>query len=117
MSWVAKLVLTGAAAQTLVAVAAFAAGGLLALLAALVGSTVALGAQIAAVAVLRPGMKAAAPEFNRRWATGIAARVASFALVAALMLGLKTTLPPLWTAVGYLTVLLSLLFAETRFLR
>lgn len=117
MSWVAKLALTGAAVETLVAGAAYAAGGLIALLAALVGGAVAFGAQIAAVAVLRPGMDAAAPEFNRRWARGIATRAASLALVAALILGLKTTLPPLWTAVGYLTVLLSLLFAETRFLR
>ncbi|MEK6767672.1 MAG: hypothetical protein AABY85_01645 [Gemmatimonadota bacterium] len=117
MSWFAKIVLTGAVVEGAVAVVAFAMAGVTALAASLVGSAVALGAQVAAVASLRPGMKAPVGEFSRRFVASMAARAVSFAIVAAAMIGLKTVLPPIWVAAGYLTVLLSLLFAETKFLK
>lgn len=116
MNWLAKIVMTGAVVEGLVAVAAFVVAGPMALVASLVGSGVALTAQVAAVASLRPGMTAQAAEFNRRWAASVIARAVSFAIVAAVILGFKAVLPPIWVAAGYLTVLLSLLFAETKFL-
>ena len=116
MSWFAKIVLVGAVVEAAVAATAFLVAGPMALVASLVGSGVAFGAQVAAVAGLRPGMTAQAAEFNRRWAASVIARAVSFAIVAAVILGFKAVLPPLWVATGYLTVLLSLLFAETKFL-
>jgi hypothetical protein len=107
----------GAAVEVAVAVAAFLVDGAMALVAALVGSGPALAAQIAAVGLLRPAMSAGQGEFSRRWAMGMAIRGASFAVVAVIMVVLKDVLPPAWTAAGYLTVLLSLLLTETRFLR
>lgn len=117
MNWIARLVATGLGVEMAVAGVAFASGGSPALAAALAGGGVALGAQVAAVVVLRPAMSAQGPVFNRRWALGVAARAASFLMVAVLILTFDDALPPVWTAMGYLAVLLSLLFAETRFLR
>lgn len=116
MTWLAKILMTGAVVEGLVAALAFVMAGPMALVASLVGSGLALGAQVVAVASLRPGMTARAAEFNRRWAASVIARAVSFAIVAGVILGLKTMLPPVWVAAGYLTVLLSLLFAETKFL-
>jgi prolipoprotein diacylglyceryltransferase len=61
-------------------------------------------------------MKAQTPEFVRRWASGIAIRGASTLVVVGLALATRAVLPPLWMAVGFLAVLLTLLYAETRFL-
>ncbi len=116
MSWFAKIVLTGAVVEGAVAVVAFAMAGVMALAASLVGSAVAFGAQVAAVASLRPGMAAPAGEFNRRFVATIAARAVSLVIVVAVLIGFNAVLPPLWVAAGYLTVLLSLLFAENKFL-
>jgi len=82
-----------------------------------IGGGVALGAQLWAVALLRPKMGAPTPEFMGRWLGGIAIR---FVAVGALMIWAAThraSLPPLPAALGYLGVLLPLLFLETRFLR
>lgn len=116
MSWFAKIVLTGAVVEGVVAVLAFALAGPMALVASFVGSGIAFGAQVAAVASLRPGMAAPAGEFNRRFVATIAARAVSFVIVVVVLIGFNAVLPPLWVAAGYLTVLLSLLFAETKFL-
>jgi hypothetical protein len=116
VNWFAKIIVTGAAVEGVVAVLAVAMAGPMALAASLVGSGVAFGAQVAAVATLRPGMTAQAGEFSRRFVATMVARAVSFLVVAAVILGFKTVLPPVWVAAGYLTVLLSLLFAETKFL-
>ena len=99
-------------------------GGGLIVAAALIGGTpaaiggcVALVAQGWAVALLRPKMGAPTPEFMGRWLGGIAIR---FVAVGALMIWAAThraSLPPLPAALGFLGVLLPLLFLETRFLR
>lgn len=94
----------------------FAGGGITAMVAALIGASIASAAQIAAVVLLRPAMQARQVTFQQRWVLGMAVRFASFILLAALMIVTKTTLPPLWVACGYLGTLLVLLFAETRFL-
>jgi predicted transporter len=82
-----------------------------------IGGGVALVAQVWAVALLRPKMGAPTPEFMGRWLGGIAIR---FVAAGALMVWAAThraSLPPLPAALGYLGVLLPLLFLETRFLR
>ena len=117
MSWSARLVLPGLALAALIAgVAALARGGDAALAAAC-GSLLALVAQGAAVALLRPAMSARTPEFMQRWAAGLAVRGASLLLLVALMLLARRMYPILWMAAGYLGVMLPLLFTETRFLK
>jgi len=117
VSWSARLVFPGLALAALLAgVAAVARGGNAAV-AAGCGSLLALAAQVAAVALLRPAMGARTPEFVRRWAAGLGVRGASLVLLVALMLLARRTFPILWMAAGYLGVMLPLLFTETRFLK
>ena len=99
------------------ALAAFFKAGPLAMAAAFAGSGVALGAQVVAIVLLRPGMRSPSGEFVKRWAGGMAARGASFIVVAMVILGARHMLPPVWVAAGYLVMLLTLLFAETVFLK
>ena len=77
---------------------------------AAIGGGVALIAQLWAVALLRPKMRAPNPEFMARWLGGMGIRVLGIGVV----LIVSATLPAL---LGYLGVLLPLLFLETRFLR
>ncbi len=116
MSWVARMALVGGAAWLVVAVLALTQAGGAGLLAALGGGAVAAAAQVWAVSLLRPGMAAATPVFVRRWVSGIAIRGAAALLVVVLVLVTKAVLPPLWVVLGFFGVLLTLLYAETRFL-
>src|SRR5437867_2879546 len=75
-----------------------------------IGGGVAVIAQLWAVALLRPKMRAPNPEFMARWLGGMGIRVLGIGVV----LIVSATLPAL---LGYLGVLLPLLFLETRFLR
>lgn len=77
---------------------------------AVIGGAIALGAQVWAVALLRPAMRAPNAAFMSRWLGGMAIRLA--ALAATLVLS-----PTLPASIGFLGVLLPLLFLETRFLR
>jgi len=77
---------------------------------AAIGGGVALLAQLWAVALLRPRMRAPNPEFMARWLGGMGIRLLGVGAV----LIVSATLPAL---LGYLGVLLPLLFLETRFLR
>jgi hypothetical protein len=78
---------------------------------------VAVVAQLGAVAALRPVMGANQPAFVARWLAGMALR----ALAAGLLLFVAAThpaaLPPLNASLGFLGVLLPLLFLETKFLQ
>ena len=116
MNWVMRMALVGSAAELVVALIAMVGAGAVGLVAALVGGGIATSAQVAAVALLRPGMKAGTPEFLRRWASGIAIRGGSALVLVAVVFATRAVLPPLWTALGFLAVLLTLLYAETRFL-
>ena len=117
MSWPVRLLGPGLALAALIAgVAALARGGDAAFASAC-GSLLALAAQVAAVALLRPAMGARTPEFVQRWAAGLAVRGAGLLLLVALMLLTRRTFPVLWMAAGYLGVMLPLLFTETRFLK
>ncbi len=116
MSWVLRMALIGSAAEAVVAVLAALNAGVMGLAAALVGGGIATGAQVTAVALLRPGMKAQTPEFVRRWASGLAIRGAAALVVVVLVFATRAVLPPLWVVLGFFGVLLTLLYAETRFL-
>jgi len=90
--------------------------GLVALAAALGGKPAAIGggvatiAQLWAVALLQPKMRAPNPEFMARWLGGMGIRFLGVGVV----LIVSRTVPALLSYVG---VLLPLLFLETRFLR
>ncbi len=116
MSWVIRMALMGSVAELVVGAIAAVEAGARGLAAALVGGGIATAAQVAAVALLRPGMTAGTPEFVRRWASGIAIRAASALLLVGVGFATRTVLPPLWAALGFLAVLLTLLYTETRFL-
>jgi hypothetical protein len=77
---------------------------------ATIGGSVALLAQLWAVALLRPKMRAPNPEFMARWLGGMGIRLLGVGIV----LIVSRTVPALLAYVG---VLLPLLFLETRFLR
>jgi len=116
VSWVGRMTLLGGAAELVVAALALLSAGTMGLASVLVGGGIAAAAQAAAVAVLRPGIKAPQPEFVRRWASGIAIRGAAALGLVVLVFATKAVLPPLWTVLGFFAVLLTLLYAETRFL-
>lgn len=77
---------------------------------AAIGGGVAVIAQLWAVALLRPKMRAPNPEFMARWLGGMGIRLLGVGIV----LIVSRTVPALLSYVG---VLLPLLFLETRFLR
>jgi len=105
------LLLTGLGVVLLV-VAAVIAGR-----AAGIGGAAALGAQLGAVALLRPAMRAPQPVFMARWLGGMGVRALAVGLVIAIAATHRAELAPLPTSLGFLGVLLPLLFLETRFLR
>ena len=82
-----------------------------------IGGALALVAQAAAVALLRPAMTAPQPEFMGRWLGGIGIRTLTLGLLVAVSATHQPALPLLPATLGFLGVLLPLLFAETRFLR
>jgi len=88
-----------------------------ALAAALVGGGVAVIAQAWAVLVLRPKMRAPNPEFMARWLGGMAIRFLGLVVVAGWSITHPTSVPPVPALLGYIGVLLPLLFLETRFLK
>jgi hypothetical protein len=111
-----RLVVVGSVVEAGLGVAAFVMAGPMALAATVVGSGIAMAAQIAAVVLLSPAMQAATPQFTQRWAIGVAIRFGSFVVAGAVMVAARDVLPPAWLAAGYLGMLLTLLFLETKFL-
>lgn len=82
-----------------------------------IGGLVALTAQLAAVALLRPAMRAPQPVFMARWLAGMGIRALALGAVLAIAATHRAALSPLPASLGFLGVLLPLLFLETRFLR
>ena len=81
------------------------------------GGMVAIGAQLVALALIRPAFSTPHPVFVRRWLAGMgirAAAVIGLVVYAALH---RSVIAPLPAALGCLGVLLPLLFTETRFLK
>jgi hypothetical protein len=91
--------------------------GLLGGRAAVLGGAVALAAQLAAVALLRPAMHAPQPEFMTRWLGGMGIRVLSLGGLLAVSATHRAAVPLPATLLGFLGVLLPLLFVEIRFLK
>lgn len=87
------------------------------LAAAAIGGAVAVAAQLWAVALLRPAMRGPNPAFMARWVGGMAIRFLAAGALLAWAATHRATLPPLYAGLGFLVVLLPLLFLETRFLR
>jgi hypothetical protein len=84
---------------------------------AAIGGGVAVVAQLWAVALLRPKMRAPNPEFMARWLGGMGIRFLAMGALLAWAVTHRASLPPLPAVLGYLGVLLPLLFLETRFLK
>lgn len=82
-----------------------------------VGGATGLVAQFAAVALLRPVMSAPQPVFMTRWVGGMGLRVLALGALLLVVATHRATLPPLPASLGFLGVLLPLLFWETTFLR
>lgn len=105
------LVLTGLGVALVVVVMGF--GGR----AAGIGGAVGLMAQLGAVALLRPAMHAPQPVFMARWLSGMGVRALALGAVLVVAATYRDALSPLPASLGFLGVLLPLLFLETRFLR
>jgi hypothetical protein len=84
---------------------------------AAIGGAVGLAAQLWAVALLRPAMRAPNPQFMARWLGGMGIRALVLGALLVWSVTHRAALPPLATALGFLGVLLPLLFLETRFVR
>jgi hypothetical protein len=82
-----------------------------------IGGGVGLGAQLWAVALLRPAMRAPSPQFMARWLGGMGIRTLALGALLIWSATHRAALPPLPASLGFLGVLLPLLFLETRFLR
>jgi hypothetical protein len=82
-----------------------------------IGGAFAVIAQTAAVALLRPAMAASQPVFMSRWLGGVGIRALVLSGLLVVSATNQQTIPVLPAALGYLGVLLPLLFTETRFLR
>ena len=109
--------LAGTVLTALVAGLAWKVWGNQAAVAAGVFGLVATGIQIAALALLQPVKGAPFAKFMGRWGAGMGLRglgIVAIALAAGLD---RTHFPPLATALGFLGVLLPLLFYEVRLIR
>lgn len=72
--------------------------------------------QVAATAVLRTGLKGSFETLIRRWAIGMGLRLAGVAIFAVVVLTERAGVPPIPSAIGYVGVLLPLMFGEMRLL-
>lgn len=73
--------------------------------------------QLVAVAVLRPALGAPFGALVKRWGVGMGLRLAGVVLFAALVAVNRELFPPLPSALGYVGVVVPLLFLETRLLK
>jgi F0F1-type ATP synthase assembly protein I len=84
---------------------------------AAIGGGVALLAQTWAVALLKPKLRAPNPQFMARWLGGMGIRFLALAALLVWAVTHRDALAPLPAGLGYLGVLLPLLFLEIRFLK
>jgi hypothetical protein len=73
--------------------------------------------QLAAVAALRRGMDAPFRVLVTRWSLGVGLRLTGIVIFAVAVVMDREMFPPLPSALGYLGVVVPLLFMETRFLK
>jgi hypothetical protein len=88
-----------------------------ALLPALVFGLVATAIQVVSVALVRPAFAGETTRLLKRWGWTMLLRLFGVALVAILVTLDRTHFPPLPTALGFLGVLVPLLFLEVRLVR
>ena len=84
---------------------------------AAIGGGAALAAQLAAVALLRPAMRAPQPVFMARWLGGMGVRALALGALLVVAATHRALLAPLPASLGFLGVLLPLLSLETKFLK
>jgi hypothetical protein len=94
-----------------------AAAGVIGGRSAALGGGVALVAQVWAVLLLRPVMRAPNPQFMARWLGGMGIRFLAMGALIVWVFTHRASFPPLPAVFGFLGVLLPLLFLETRFLK
>ena len=82
-----------------------------------IGGLIAVAAQAVAVGLLRPAMDAPQEQFFARWLGGMGVRALAVAALLAYAVTDRARLDPLAASLGYLGVLLPLLFLEMKFLR
>src|SRR5205823_4953649 len=81
------------------------------------GAAVAVAAQLAAVALLRPAMRAPQRVFMARWLGGMGVRALALGALLVYAVTERAALASLPASLGFLGVLLPLLFVETEFLK
>jgi len=106
------LALTGAVTGTL-----FLVWGRDAMVPALVFGLLGTAIQLTASALVRPVLDAPVRDLLRRWAYGMALRLGGVILFAVVVALWRDVFPPLPTAIGFLGVLVPLLFMEIRLFR
>lgn len=77
----------------------------------------ATGLQLVAVALVRPALGGSFAALVRRWGMGMGLRLLGVVLFAALVALERELFPPLPSALGYVGVVVPLLFLETRLLK
>ena len=82
-----------------------------------IGGAVAVAAQFAAVALLRPAMRAPQRVFMARWLGGMGVRALALGALLVYAVTERAALASLPASLGFLGVLLPLLFVETEFLK
>lgn len=73
--------------------------------------------QMVAVALLRPALGGSFGRLVKRWGMGMGVRLAGVVLFAVLVWVNRELFPPLPSALGYVGVVVPLLFLETRLLK
>ncbi len=112
-----KNLVVGVLLTALVTTTLWAAFGPSVLFAAVIFGLVATVIQMVAVAVAKPALDRSFDKFMVRWGVGMGLRLAGVVLFTVAVLALPARFPPLPTALGFLGVLIPLLFMETRFLK
>lgn len=72
---------------------------------------------LVAVALIKPAIRGPTKTLMARWALGMGLRLAGVAVFLVLVTWKREAFPPLPAAIGYVGVLLPLLFSEMRLLR
>ena len=85
--------------------------------AALVSAVIAGSTQIAAARLARRALEARFAQFMSAWALGVGLRFSGVVALAVLTLALPAHFPPLPSTLGFLGVMLPLLFLELRLTR
>lgn len=112
-----RLALLGIGLTVVTAGAVWLGWGIPAAGAAAAFGVLATGIHLVAVAALKPAMQGPVEQLAKRWALGLLLRLGGAGLLGAALIWKPALFPPLPTAIGYLGVLVPLLFTEMRFLR